>query len=386
MKHIKNIFVREILRLKSRSSAWVLIIFIPIIIFLYLGAIYEEGGVQVVEVGVLDNDKTPFSQQVVDNIQASPKIELVKVFSSEDSLEDIFVSHPEIKGVYYIPEKFSMNIMQGKQQKLIVYTNSSNIIYGNLLYKEAATFINTLSAKITLSALTIKGIPYEKAMKMVMPVKTQTRALFNPHYNYLYYLVPGLTTVLLQMIVFFLATRSINSEFKSDSFQELWDISGGSILKIIFAKLLTYTVIGMMIAMLIFAFIHPVLGIPSGANTLSFMWVILIFVITNATLGLMISILFKDQAIAMDVAFVYNSPAFVFSGFTFPIIAMPAFNSWYANLIPYTHFLKAYIKGIEMSSPFSFLIPQVIALLLFTLFAYVVSVIGLMFHVKKIES
>ena len=386
MKHIKNIFVREILRLKSRSSAWVLIIFIPVIIFLYLGAIYEEGAVQVVEVGVLDNDKSPFSQQVVDNIQASPKIELVKVFSSEDRLEDIFVSHPEIKGVYYIPENFSMNIMQGKQQKLIVYTNSSNIIYGNLLYKEAATFINTLSAKITLSALTIKGIPYEKAMKMVMPVNTQTRALFNPHYNYLYYLVPGLTTVLLQMIVFFLATRSINSEFKSNSFQELWDLSGGSILKIIFAKLLTYTVIGMMIAILIFAFIHPILGIPSGTNTLSFMWVILIFVVTNATLGLMISILFKDQAIAMDVAFVYNSPAFVFSGFTFPIIAMPAFNSWYANLIPYTHFLKAYIKGIEMSSPFSFLIPQVVALLLFTLFAYVVSVLGLMFHVKKIES
>ena len=374
------------LRLKSRSSAWVLIIFIPLFIFLYLGSIYEEGAVQVVPVAVMDHDKSPLSQEVIDNIQASPKIDIIMLFSSEDKLEDIFVSYPEVKGVYYIPENFSKNIIQGKQQKLLVYTNSSNIIYGNLLYKEAATFINTLSAKITLSALTIKGIPYEKAIKMVMPVKTQTRALFNPHYNYLYYLVPGLTTVLLQMIVFFLATRSINSEFKSNSFEELWDLSEGSILKIIAAKLLTYTVIGMMIAMLIFAFIHPFLGIPSGANTLSFMWIILIFVVTNAALGLMISILFKDQAIAMDVAFVYNSPAFVFSGFTFPIIAMPAFNSWYANLIPYTHFLKAYIKGIEMSSPFDFLIPQVIALLLFTLFAYIVSVFGLMFHVKKIES
>ena len=373
------------LRLRSRSSAWILIIFIPVVIFLYLGAIYKEGAVQVVKVGVLDNDKSPFSQQIIDNIQASPKIELTNIFSSEDKLEDIFVSHPDIKGVYYIPENFSKNIMLGMQQKLIVYTNSSNIIYGNLLYKEAATFINTLSAKITLNALTIKGIPYEKAIKMVMPVKTQTRALFNPYYNYLYYLVPGLTTVLLQMIVFFLATRSINSEFKSNSFQELWTISGGSILKIILAKLITYTVIGMMIAVLIFAIIHPVLGIPMGSNTLAFMWVILLFVIANASLGLMISILFKDQAIAMDVAFVYNSPAFVFSGFTFPIIAMPAFNSWYANLIPYTHFLKAYIKGIEMSTSFSFLIPQVIALLIFVLFAYVVSVFGLQFHLKKIE-
>ena len=34
----------------------------------------RKGAVQVVEVGVLDNDKSPFSQQVIDNIQASPKI------------------------------------------------------------------------------------------------------------------------------------------------------------------------------------------------------------------------------------------------------------------------------------------------------------------------
>ena len=385
MKQIKNIFVREILRLRSRSSAWVLIIFIPVVIFLYLGFIYEEGAVQIVEVGVMDHDKSPFSQQIIDNIQASPKLKVIKLFSSEEKLEDIFITNPEIKGVYYIPENFSKNIMLGKQQKLVVYTNSSNIIYGNLLYKEAATFINTLSAKITLTALTTKGIPYEKAIKMVMPVKTQTRALFNPHYNYLYYLVPGLTTVLLQMIVFFLATRSINSEFKSDGFKELWELSGRSIFKLIAGKLLTYITIGMVIAMLIFAFIHPVLGIPTATNTLSFMWIILIFVITNATLGMMISILFKDQAIAMDVAFVYNSPAFVFSGFTFPIIAMPAFNSWYANLIPYTHFLKAFIKGMEMSSSFTFHIPQVIAKLLFLLRAYTVRVFGLMFHLRQIK-
>ena len=48
--------------------------------------------------------------------------------------------------------------------------------------------------------------------------------------------------------------------------------------------------------------------------------------------------------------------------------------------------VKAYIKGIEMSSSFSFLIPQVIAMLLFILLAYIVSVFGLMFHVKKIEA
>lgn len=366
-----------------RSSAWILILFIPLFIFLYLGSIYEKGSIQHVTIAVLDDDKSPFSQEVIDNIEASPKLEVKEILDSQNELQTYFVSNPDIKGVYYIPKNFSKNIFQGKQEKIVVYTNSSNIIYGNLLYKEAATFINTLSAKIILNALTVKGIPYEKAIKMVMPVKTQTRPLYNPHYNYLYYLVPGLTTVLLQMIVFFLAARSINSEYASNSFQELYKISGGSTLKLLFGKMLPYILIGMVIAVLIFALINPLLGIPSSANTIPFLWIILIFVTTNCSLGIMISILFKDQAIAMDMAFVYNSPAFVFSGFTFPIIAMPAFNSWYANLIPYTHFLKAYIKGVEMETSFSFLIPQIIAMLIFILVAYVVSVIGLQFHLKK---
>ena len=366
-----------------RPSAWVLILVIPLFIFLYLGSIYEEGSVQHVPIAILDDDKSPFSQEVIDNIEASPKLDVREILDSKNELQTYFVSHPDIKGVYYIPKNFSKNIFRGEQEQIVVYTNSSNIIYGNLLYKEAATFINTLSAKIILNALTVKGIPYEKAVKMVMPVKTQTRPLYNPHYNYLYYLVPGLTTVLLQMIVFFLATRSINSEYASDSFNELYQMSNGSTLKILFGKILAYTVIGMVIAIVIFAVIHPLLGIPSSPNTIPFLWIILLFVITNCSLGIMISILFKDQAIAMDVAFVYNSPAFVFSGFTFPIIAMPAFNSWYANLIPYTHFLKAYIKGMEMGTSFSFLIPQVIAMLIFILVAYTISVIGLQFHLKK---
>lgn len=385
MKTIQNIFIREINRLKSRSSAWVLIVFVPLVIFLYLGSIYEKGSIESVSVAILDHDRTPLSQEVSDNINASPKINVIEMFDSKARLETIFTDHPEIKGVYFIPKNFSKNVMSGIQEKIIVYTNSSNIVFGNLLYKEAATFINTLSAKITLSALTVKGIPYDKAIKMVMPVKTQTRALFNPHYNYLYYLVPGLTTVLLQMIVFFLATRSINSEYKTDTFTELYEISNKSIGTLLLGKVLTYTVLGMMIAMLIFAFIHPVLGIPMGPNILSFMLVVFLFVFTNAFLGVMISVLFKDQAIAMDVAFVYNSPAFVFSGFTFPIIAMPAFNSWYANLIPYTHFLKAYIIGAEMGNDFKMYIPQLTALLIFCLIAYIISVLGLMFHIKPIR-
>ncbi len=379
-----KIFVREILRLYKRPSSWVLILIIPLGIFFYLGAIYKKGSIEKVQIAVQDNDHSDLSKKIIRNIEASPKLEIIKFLNSNDRIEDIFNNHPEVKGFYVIPKDFEKNIFLGNQEKLIVYTNSANIIYGNLLYKEAATFINIISAGINLNAYKLKGIPHEKAVKMVMPIKVISRPLFNPYYNYLYYLVPGLTTVLLQMIVFFLAARSINSEYTKDTINELLEISGGSIFKIIFGKLITYSVLGMVITVLIFSVVHPLLEIPVRKNAIPFLGVVFVFILANAMLGMMVSAIFKDENIAMDMSFVYNSPAFVFSGFTFPILAMPSFDKWYAQIIPYTHFLKAFTKGIEMNTPMSFLNEHVITLLIFFLFGYVVTSVVLYFRFKKI--
>ncbi|MCD6544221.1 MAG: ABC transporter permease [Flavobacteriaceae bacterium] len=385
MKTITKIIIREIQRLKSRPSAWVLVLVIPTLIFFYLGSIYKQGAIEHVNIAVKNDDHTKLSETIIQNIEASPKLNIVKFLNSSDDLESVFVDHPEIKGIYLIPRDFEKNIYRGEQSKLIVYTNSSNIVYGNLLYKEAATFINTVSAGINLKMFQAKGIPYKKAIKMVMPIKVITKPLFNPYYNYLFYLIPGIATALLQMIVFFMAARSINSEHTNKTYNELYQLSGQSIFNIIFGKLITYTLIGFLVGLVIFSVIYPLFGIPLSENTLLFMIIIFIFSLVNAMLGLMISAIFKNEAIAMDMSFVYNSPAFVFSGFTFPMMAMPAFESWYAQLIPYTHFLKAFIKGFEMNTPFHYLYPQVINLLLFFLFGYIVTVIALLISHKKMK-
>ena len=383
LKIITKIFIREVLILKKRPAVWVLLLVIPLGIFFYLGAIYEEGAIENVSIAIKDNDHSDLSRKIIQNINASPKLEVVKFLNSNDDTDRLFLDRPDIKGFYLIPKNFEKNIFLGKQEQLIIYTNSSNIIYGNLLYKEAATFINTVSAGINLTSLKLKGIPHEKAVKMVAPIRVITKPMFNPYYNYLYYLVPGLTTVLLQMIVFFLAARSINSEYNNNTFDDLLSISKGNIQMIVFGKLLTYTLLGFLIGIVIFAFVHPVLGVPIGENTISFLGIVLVFVMANAMLGMMVSTIFKDESIAMDVSFVYNSPAFVFSGFTFPIMAMPAFNAWYAQLIPYTHFLDAFIKGIEMATPLSFLYVHIIKLLLFFLSGYLVTVAILLVRLKK---
>jgi ABC-2 type transport system permease protein len=385
LKVTLQIIIREFLRLKKRPAAWVLLLGIPVGIFFYLGTIYKEGSINNVPIAILDLDHSDLSRKVINNVEASPKLNIVKFLNSNDNIDEVFINNSDIEGFYVIPKNFQKNIFRGKQEKILVYTNSSNIIYANLIYKEAATFINTMSAGINLNTFKLNGIPNEKAVKMVMPIKVIAKPLYNSYYNYLYYLIPGLTTVLLQMIVFLLAARSINSEYTDDTYSELLSLTKGSILKLIFGKLLSYTLLGFIVAIFIFSLVHPLLGIPVRESTLPFLWVVLVFVMTNAMLGIMISTIFIDEAMAMDVSLVYNSPAFVFSGFTFPIMAMPAFSAWYAQLIPYTHFLNAYIKGMEMNTPFSFLVQPIIYLLLFFLTGYIITISVFLFRNKKVE-
>ena len=177
MNIIFQIFTREIVRLKNRPSAWVLIIIIPTLIFFYLGAIYQRGAIENVSIAIKNEDHSSLSKTIIQNIEASPKLKIVKFLNANDNIKTFFLENPEVKGIYLIPENFEKNIYRGEQSKLIVYTNSSNIVFGNLLYKEAATFINTVSAGISLNFFQTQGIPYKKALKMVMPIKVISKPL-----------------------------------------------------------------------------------------------------------------------------------------------------------------------------------------------------------------
>jgi ABC-2 type transport system permease protein len=87
--------------------------------------------------------------------------------------------------------------------------------------------------------------------------------------------------------------------------------------------------------------------------------------------------------VSLDIAFFYNSPAFVFSGFTFPLIGMPFFNSLYAHFIPYTHFLHAFFKLYQMGTPFRYITPELSILGLFFLVGFITSYVALKLRLSE---
>jgi len=238
------------------------------------------------------------------------------------------------------------DVMKGKNTTIQALTNSSNIIFGNILLREAYTITGTMSAGITIQKLVATGLTQHQAMNLAVPVIVSAKPLFNPIYNYLYYLVPGLMTVLLQMIVFFISTRSINSEYNR-------------------------------------ALVFMMFGIPFKDKAPEIITLFSVFILSNIALGQMLSAAIDDEMLALDIAFFYNSPAFVFSGFTFPMFGMPFFDSLYAQFIPYTHFLYAFFKVYQIGAPFSYITPGVLILLLFMLVGFVTTFVALRIRIKQ---
>ena len=378
-----RVTLREIDRIIHRKSTRNLLLFVPVCVFLLLSFIYVKGILHNIPVAVYDKDNTELSRTIVRFIEASPETKVVRYLDSTDDIKKIFLENHNIEAVYEIPKGLSNDILSGKSTKIGVYTNSSNIIFGNTIYKEAEDVVNTINAGILIEAFVRQGMTKEQAMNLALPIRIDVKPLFNPNYNYLYYLVPGLMTVLLQMIIFFVSTRAINSEFNENTFTQLVSVAKGKITNILFGKAFAYLIMGLLILLFILGIVYPLFGIPISGSLIFILGFSSIFLCAVIFLGLMLSAIVKDEILALDIAFFYNSPAFVFSGFTFPIFAMPWFDKFYAQLIPYTHFLYGFFKLFQMNTPARYAQPEILVLLLFMLVGCMGSIIALRIRIKK---
>ena len=380
---VYHIFKREMKRLSRQKSARNLFLIIPFVVFILLGLIYSKGALREVSIAVYDNDNSELSRTYIRSLEASPNLDVIYYMSSEDDLESVFVEN-EVQGIFYIPKDFYKDVLKGIPVDVKIYINSTNIVFGNLLFKSASEVTQLMSAAVVVKNIASLGINPNKILGTVMPIDVNTKVLANPQYNYIYYLLPGLATVLIQMILFFAASRAFNNEWKLDTYSDLYATANGNIITMILGKYLAYLVFGLSLCGFLFAIVFPIFQIPIYGSIGSLLVLLLIFLTVNIFLGFGVSFLFKNEIIALDVAIFYNSPAFVFSGFTFPIWAMPWFNSVYAQVIPYTHFLTGFLKIYQLNTPFKFIVPEIQRLFVFLLIGVLIIGIGLIVNRKTI--
>jgi ABC-2 type transport system permease protein len=375
----------ELLRLISFPSSRNLLIIIPLITFFFLSFIYISGGVRDIPIAVIDRDQTQMSRLVTRYLDAESMLKVVLQPDSRRTAEEI-LGKEEAYAVVVIPRDFQKNVLSGKSSPLPAFINASSILHGNMIYSAISQVAITISAGALIERFKQSGKHFEQSMAMALPINVHLKPLYNPWYNYLYYLIPGLLTVLFFMMVFFVAARSINSECKDAGFAALFEKANHNILNLVLGKAIGIYLLSMTVFLLIIGIIFPLFGIPLFGSIWALTLLFSLAIFANIFMGMGISAIVTDQVIAMDLSFFYNSPAFVFSGFTFPIFGMPALNAFYAHLIPYTYFLTGFIKLYEMDTPLRYVYPEFQSLGIFILIGFVLSLGGLWLHIYKLKS
>lgn len=364
MNDLGHIIVREWKRVLSLKVFYLVMLVMPILLFSFYAVIYQKQEAKHLAFAIWDEDRSPVSRQLIFLLEQREALNIIRRVSSEAEVKSL-IQQGKILGAVHFPLNMQKDIYSRHQTNVTLYTNAASMVPAKMVYKAVAEVVIMGSSGVVLQKLIKMGMKRDRAMALANPIKLNSYQLYNPTYNYQEYLVPGLITVGMQMILIISSMLALNYEWKTGTMQELHILSAGSALGVVAGKTVAHLTISWVnfiwIAFVVFPYFD--IGVPSATG--KFFVVYSLLSLACIGIGMFISALFKDVMLSGDTALFYTSPAFVFSGFTFPRWAMPWYDQYYATIMPYTPFLDAFFKVYYMNLPFRYAQADLNKLLIF---------------------
>jgi ABC-2 type transport system permease protein len=368
-----RIAVREWRRLFGRRESVLFALVLPVILCILFGAMYWRGVVYDIPLVICDQDHSELSRLLTRSLESTRSLRIKAYVHSPQEIRDGF-QKGEWQAAVVLPADLEAQVKEARPASVVIYRNQANIIIGNLVYKDVLTVVKTVSAGVLLKKMRAAGMTEERALNVANPIRVDVRSLYNPYYNYAHYLLPGLLTAMLQMSLMMTAALVISAEFKENSIRELAAEAKGRPWAVLFGKALPYVAVGILHAVLLFFVLLPLVKMAAPSSWLPTLGFTFLFVLTCSSLGLMISCLVHDQLTATEIAVFINTPAFLFSGYTFPIWGMPALHSAIARIMPFTYYLSGLMKVYLMNEPPHAIWREALALLAFLLLSGWISI------------
>ena len=204
--------------------------------------------------------------------------------------------------------------------------------------------------------------------ELKLPVQLQQRIWFNSELRSRDYLVPGLIVVIMTLIGALLTALVMAREWERGTMEALI-VTPVAMWEVLLGKLIPYYLLGMgsmllSVIMALWLFEVPLRGSP---------WLLLItsslFLLVALGMGLLISILAKNQFVAGMMAIITTFlPAFILSGFIFDIGSMPGIVQMVTYLIPARYFVAILQTEFLAGDVWAVILPNSAALLLMAIF------------------
>jgi len=374
MKTFINLLKNEFKRIFKNDVVMAIFFGAPLAYGLLFGYVYQKAKVTNIPIVVIDEDHTPLSDKIVEALSDTEALKIVKVAYDNNGLRDMMIKNADA-AVIEIPKDFEKNILQKRYPEINIDLDMSNILIANFASKNIQRVLQTIKAGIEIEALNKQGMPHQQAVKSFESFKTNYHKLYNPNSNYEYFMLPGLLGAIMQQVLFLGLALVFARDFEDGYFKQLLKVTKNP-LYLIALKALPFILLAVIDWALLGFFLK---WFQVDLHLYNFPMFILISLLTFSAImiGMLFSILIPNQLKATEFLMVISTPAFILSGFTWPVMAMPGWIQSISNWIPLTPFLNASKKIAFYGGQMTHITPEIKQLFLIGFISFILIVISL---------
>ena len=300
---------------------------------------------------VLDQDRSFASTQLLSQLDGSGVFLRVANLSNVKEIEAI-IDDKKALLVLQIGQNFERNLLMGLTApvQLIVDGRNSNTA------AIASSYISTEVA--TFNAQWRAGHGEAK-----MPVRSITRAWYNPNLESRWFMVPGMIATLTLLQTLILTAMSVAREREHGTFDQLL-VTPFSPTEIMVGKALTPITIGLGQATGVLLVAQLWFHIPFAGSFLTLYLCLGIFLFAIIGIGLLVSSISANMQQAMLYSFVLMLPIILLSGFMTPISTMPRGFQYVTLFNPLRHAIRCVQRVFLEGAGIELLIPDLWPMLL----------------------
>src|SRR5947209_3800990 len=321
----------------------------------------------------MDMDRTPLSRELRARFEGSGRFDVVSQPANEADVQQA-LDRGTAQAVVRVLPGFERDVQRGRPTEVQVLIDGTNSNTASLVASYGGAIIADFSVAVSAERQNVRLLarnPTGPVSAAVPQVTARTRVWFNPDLYSRNYFVPGVVANIIMMVTLMLTVMAIVREKEIGTMEQLM-VTPIRPFELMLGKTLPFAVVGLVDVALITTASLLVFHVPfRGSAALLFVCSVL-FLMSSLGVGLFLSTVSQTQQQAMMMNFFFSTPAFMLSGFAFPIANMPVVVQYLTYLNPLRYFMEIvrgiFLKGVGIAV----LWPQMIALAV-----YGVAVLGL---------
>jgi len=339
---IRYLFVKELIQtLRDKRMRYILIV--PPILQLIIFGYAANLDVKHIRTAIRDLDQSIQSRDLIGRFGSSKYFDIVSFPHTPKEVQDL-INRGEVVISIDIPTDFSRKLKKGDTATVQIVLDGSDSNTALIALGYANQILSELSTQILVKKLNRAGmVGFEET-----GVELQHRIWFNPNLESRLFYIPGVIASIAFLIPIILTAQAVVREREIGTLEQImvtpirsWELMIGKTLP--FALVGLFDVI--MIALVgVFWFEVPLRG-----NPLVLLLGAVLFLMSSVAIGLFISTICSTQQQAQISTFFFAMPAFILSGFAFPIENMPEWIQYLTYANPLRYFLVI-IRGVFLKA------------------------------------